>query len=243
MWKRIVKWWYLLPALFLLPTKAGGGSEPVDVIHKPGLQELGNILRSQGVPEDAIKFLQVIAGRESGGNVDVGLGPNDHPGRPPWLKKSRASSSAQDNEARAARAAYNRMEGEGTNFPGPPERWQFGSVGYFGNLIPYSRRHIKLEDPWDLARVSGSVAEGVANLRGLMNHTGFKQNPTWSALYAGWGGPGRMSDPQAIMKRRKFFIDRLRKLGMDTDFADQRPGPRNQIPSGKSIYAALKGQS
>ena len=216
------------------------GSEPVDKPSSGGLARIRELGARFGLPEDAIAFLQVIAQRESGGNVNVGLGPNDHPGRPNFLKDSRASRRLQDNEASAARKAYNRMSGEGTQFPGPKANWTFGSVGWFGNLVPYARRHIKLEDPWDLGRESGSFAEGVGNLRGLLGRSSAK---TWSHVYAGWGGPSRMSSETKVNARKDSFIERLRKLGLDQTIADRKPPRKNDLKSGKDIYQELKGEA
>ena len=125
--------------LALVAVATGGASEtgattgvrPSD----GGLDELVSIMTGARLPQDWQIFLAAVAWGESRWNSDVGLGPNDHPGRPPWLRPSRESRRLQEAEAKAALGAYRsnlyRLAG-----PWPEDRYTWGSGGLFGFLPP-----------------------------------------------------------------------------------------------------------
>ncbi len=249
MWKGVLDkmWGWVLGSLATVGivgiaagAKADEGSEPVEGPPSTGgMAKIHEMAAEAGVPDDIATFLTIIAHRESGGNHNVGLGPNDHPGRPPTMRRSRGKASAQQNEARAARAAYKRLSKK-HDFSFDRDRWTFGSAGYFGMLIPYVGAQLGYDvDPWLVVTPAGSFASGVAFLRGLMGFAGFRKHPTFLALYTGWGVPGRMASLAKIEKRRKSMDRRMRALGISPSFADRRPSSRSTIPKGRTVLARL----
>lgn len=107
-------------------------------------------------PEVFGALLEVQAWTESGFNPRASLGPNGHPGRPPWASVSKASAALQQGEARAARIAYQRNKAWCSLSPAPAEQWQFGSGGWFGLLPPNALAAVKP------SRAPGLIASGRA---------------------------------------------------------------------------------
>lgn len=227
-------------ALFLTSRTVTAGEPVTGPGSESGLGQIRELGDQAGLPPDVITFLQVIAYRESRGFVDVGLGPNDHPGRPTWLRPSKAPKSSQKNEARASTAEFRRLSKKNTY--AFPEHAKYGSGGWFGMLAAYVPHQLGYHvDPWIGTTPPGSLASGVSFMRGLMGYSGFKKRPTFDTLYAGWGGPPRMSSPAAINKRRKSFAKYLDKLGIPRSFMDRKVPSKSQWPKGRAVLATLGG--
>ncbi len=225
-----------------------GGASTGEPASPGGLQELEHIMGAAGLPEDWRIFLAAIAHRESKWHSNVGLGPNDHPGRPPWLRPSKSSARLQRGEAAAAcsayRSNYNRRFRQS---PWPEERYCFGSGGYFGMLPAYgvingfyaTPEMIPEVDPWAVADPIPSVVMAVGFARGLMRWRQFQQGGgTFAALAIGWGRPARMRNARTDHKRRQSFARHLRALGVDPSFMDRKV-PHLNLPKGGHLLALI----
>ena len=209
-------------------TNAGVGEPPTSA----GYNELVAAMNAAELPADWQAFLAATAYRESKFHNDVGLGPNDAPGRPPWLKDSKASAKAQANEARAACKAYNKNYEKWFKGSEYPEiQYCFGSGGWFGFLPAYgiisgfkaTPEYIRTINPWDVTDPYISVVMAVGFARGLMNWKQFKAGgSTWLALRIGWGKPGNMAKTNMSSKVRNNFGKQLAKVGVDPSFMDRK---------------------
>lgn len=212
------------------PDTSGGSAGEDEPEDQAGQAELRQLLQRAGLSEDWQTFFLATAGGESGWNNLVGLGPNDHPGRPPFFKPSKASEKLQRGEARAAKRAYDNNAKLFRDCPFPADRYTFGSGGYFG-LLPafglYAFRGTPLicTDPWDVSDPAVSVAMAVDFARRTM----LNRNPTsWLALRTGWGNPAKTNDKtrqQKVMDKPRGFGFQLDRLGVPRSFAEGKPTP------------------
>jgi hypothetical protein len=208
-----------------------GGSAGTDAgPDSAGLDQLRQLLARTGLSQDWQTFFQAVAGGESNWNNRVGLGPNDHAGRPPFLNASKASAGMQSAEARAALRAYENRQSLFASCDWPAARYTFGSAGWFG-LLPayglYAFRGTPLvcADPWDTADPAVSVVMAIDFARRTMQN----RNPTsWLALRTGWGWPARTNDPtqQArVMNKTRGLGFQLDRLGIARAWATEKPTP------------------
>jgi hypothetical protein len=225
---------------------AGAGEYPTGT----GYEDLRAVMDAAQLPADWQVFLAATALRESGWHTDVGLGPNDAPGRPPWMRASRASWAAQDNEASAAGKAYDKNVGLFAGSPYPRSRYAFGSGGWFGFLPAYgiisgfkqSPKMIAQIDPWAVCHPLVSVVMAVGFARGLMGWRQFDEGGgTWFALRIGWGKPGKMAQTASSPKTRASFAGHLATVGAAPSFMDRRPSPLTG-PTGAALLQLLEGR-
>ena len=217
-----------------------------------GLDDLEAAMDAAGLPDDWKIFLAATAYGESKWNTDVGLGPNDHPGRPPWMRPSKASAKLQNNEARAACKAYDKNAAKWfANSPWPPARYCFGSGGWFGFLPTYglisgfkaTPELIAQIDPWDVADPLVSLVMALGYARGLMRWKQFAAGGgTWLTLRVGWGRPANMSTAQSNAKVRAKFASHLAEIGVAPSWMDQRVPQLVGMPKGGQLLALLESQ-
>lgn len=205
-----------------------------------GLDELDAAMAAAGLPDDWQVFLAATAYGESRWHSDVALGPNNHPGRPPWLRQSRAGAKLQQAEAKAAAGAYDHNRAKFASSPFPEAHYTFGSAGYFGMLPAYgiingfraTPEVIARIDPWDIADPAVAVVMAVGFARGLMAWKQFAQGGgTWLTLRVGWGRPASMKGARRNARVRKIFAAHLHELGVDPSFMDRRVSPLD-VPKG-----------
>ncbi len=228
-------------------TNAGIGEAPTSA----GYNDLLAVMNAAELPADWQTFLTATAYRESKFHTDVGLGPNDAPGRPPWLRDSKASLAAQENEARGACKAYDKNYDKwfrDSKYPGI--RYCFGSGGWFGFLPAYgiisgfraTPEYIATVDPWDVADPIMSVVMAVGFARGLMKWKQFTAGGgTWLTLRIGWGKPGNMGKTASSPKIRQNFAEQLAKIGVDPDFMDRKVTTLT-IPKGGHLLTLIEGR-
>lgn len=226
---------------------SGGSGEPPS---SAGLDELRAVMDAAGLPQDWQTFLAATAYGESKWNNDVGLGPNDDPGRPPWLRPSKASEKLQDAEAKAACNAYRKNEDRFAGSPYPKARYCFGSGGFFGFLPVYgivsgfkaTPELIPEIDPWDVTDPIVSVVMAVGFARGLMKWKRFREGGgTWLALRVGWGNPSAMGGARTNDRVREKFGKHLQQLGVDPSFMDRKV-PALNVPKGGHLLDLLEAK-
>jgi len=207
-----------------------------------GLDELAAVMDAAHVPGDWQVFFAVIAYRESKWHSDVGLGPNNAPGRPPWLRDSKAPVRLREAEAAAACRGYERNRAKYfANAPWSAARYCWGSGGFFGLLPAFgvisgfraTPELIAQIDPWGVADPVVGFVMAVGFARGLMGWKQFRAGgSTWLALATGWGEPGKMGDRAAQDKRRKKFAEALDLLGVPRSFMDRQVSPLEILRAG-----------
>lgn len=223
----------------------GGGSAGDDTTTQDsaGLADMRAMLARSGLTVDWQTFLMATAGGESNWYSNVGLGPNNHPGRPPWLRPSKASANVQNAEARAAAKAYDRRASMFAGCTWPRDRYVFGSGGWFGmlptnGLYAFRGTSLVCTDPWAVADPAWSIVMAVDFARRTMQN----RNPTsWLALRTGWGWPARTNNAQQqdkVMNKRRGLGYQLDRLGVPRSWAQGKPTPLPpRDPAG--LYARL----
>jgi hypothetical protein len=240
-----------LAALVLVASSSGGsGGAQGEGPSSAGLVDMRGVMAAASLPEDWQIFLAAVAWGESKWHNDVGLGPNDHPGRPPWCRPSNASAALQRVEADAAAAMYRRNRSRFAGSPWPPERYTWGSGGWFG-LLPTvgvingfyaTPEWIPQVDPWDVCDPVVSVVMAVGLARGLTRWEQFGAGGgTWLALRVGWGRPGSMDSADAHARMRGKFGEALDALGVPASFMDRRPSSLQQLPKGAGLLRLIEG--
>lgn len=217
-----------------------------------GLDDLEAAMGAAGLSDDWKIFLAATAYGESKWNTDVGLGPNDHPGRPPWLRPSKASAKLKNNEAKAACKAYNKNAAKWfANSPWPAARYCFGSGGWFGFLPTYglisgfkaTPALVSQIDPWDVTDPLVSLVMALGYARGLMRWKQFKAGgATWLTLRVGWGRPGNMAKAATNAKIRAKFATHLAELGVDPSWMDRKVPQLTGMPKGAQLLGLLESQ-
>ena len=213
-----------------------------------GLSTLQGAMDRVGLGADWQAFLAAKSYGESRWNPRVSLGPNDHPGRPPWAARSKSSSSLQAAEARAARIAYERNLARYEGSPYDPERYQFGSGGLFG-LLPsnalatFRGTDLIHQDPWLVFDPESAMVMALGYARGLMRWKQWRNSPqTWLTLAVGWASPGAMDNPNGSTYAR--VSKRLEKnyaaAGLDPAWIHRRVSALD-LPSSADRWRALKG--
>jgi hypothetical protein len=172
------------------------------------------------------KFLILVARGESGWNPLVGLGdPSLFPaGTKPNTK---ASAGAQENEARAARVAFERhaADFEACGIGHSEQDFGFGSGGWFG-MLPANGIWQLRDTPfrcWPPAAVfdpARALTMAIAFARGLQGWDGFKANPTVYNLRAGWGIPTSMGNNVAAERIAK-YRKHAQESGLPSSFVDE----------------------
>jgi len=238
-------------ALVGLVIVAGSGGNAAIGEHpdSAGYNDLLAAMEAADLPDDWQVFLAATAYRESKWHNDVGLGPNDAPGRPPWFRDSKAGPKTQANEAKAACRAYEKnFDKWFRNSPYPAARYCFGSGGWFGLLPAYgvisgfkaTPELIPQIDPWDVSDPLVSLVMAIGLARGLMNWQQFEEGGgTWLALRIGWGNPSAMDEAQSKLDIRKSFGEQLGILDVPPSFMDRRPSPLT-IPKGGHLLELLE---
>lgn len=216
-----------------------------------GLEDLEAVMGAAQLPDDWQIFLAAVAYGESKWHTDVGLGPNSHPGRPPWLRPSKASAKAQDAEAKAACKAYDRNADRFANSPYPRARYCFGSGGWFG-LLPANAivsgfkaapAMLAQIDPWDITDPIVSLVMALGYARGLMNWDKFHAGGgTWLAMRVGWGNPSAMAKAPYNTKVAKKLAAALSQLGVDPSFMYRQPSSLDGFPRGADLLLYLEGR-
>lgn len=229
---------------------SGGGSggasgEPPDAA---GLTDMRAIMDAAALPDDWQIFLAAVAWGESKWHSDVALGPNDHPGRPPWCRRNRESLSLQNAEANAAASIY-RSNAHRLGDRWPAARYSFGSGGWFG-LLPAvgvingfyaTPAWIPEVDPWDVCDPVVSVVMAVGLARGLTRWQQFSDGGgTWLALRVGWGRPGSMGSASKQAATRNKFGEALDALGVSRAFMDRRPSSLGSFPKGAYLLQRIE---
>jgi len=231
------------------PTGGSGAANDAPIA-EAGLGDLVAVMDAAQLPEDWQIFLAAVAWGESRWNSDVGLGPNDHPGRPPWLRRSKASAGLQRAEAKAALRAYRHNANRFAGSPWPEDRYTWGSGGYFGMLPAYAvingfaatPQWIPQIDPWDVTDPIVSVVCAVGFARGLMRWRQFKQGGgTWLALRVGWGRPGSMASKGRQNQVRPKLARALAELGVPESFM-YRKVPQLTIPKGAALLSLIEAR-
>lgn len=235
--------------LVLVASAGGSGGAQGEAPDAGGLQDMRAIMEAAALPEDWQIFLAAVAWGESRWNSDVALGPNDHPGRPPWCRPSRASESLQHTEAAAARELYESNRSRFAGSPWPAERYTFGSGGYLGLLPPVgiingfyaTPEWIPQIDPWDVCDPVVSVVMGVGLARGLSRWDAFRKGGgTWLVLRVGWGRPGSMSSASKQQAMRAKFGEALDALGVSRSFMDRKVSSLGDFPKGAHLLQRIE---
>ena len=217
-----------------------------------GLGDLEAAMEAARLPEDWKIFLAATSYGESKWNTDVGLGPNNHPGRPPWLRPSKAAAKTQDNEARAACKAYNKNASKWfADSPWPAARYCFGSGGWFGFLPAYglisgfkaTPELVSQIDPWAVTDPLVSLVMALGYARGLMRWKQFKAGgATWLTLRVGWGRPGSMSTAKSNKKVRAKFAKHLAEIGVPASWMDRKVTNLVDVPKAGYLLSLLESQ-
>jgi len=237
-------------ALLLAP-KAGGDS-PTPIVDPSletadGFELIVEYSDRAGIPDDWRDFLLAKAWIESRGNPLRGRGITD--GAPKNAQMIESSS-----EASAAGKAYDRQVERGAIVGSVWGRksWSFGSGGLFAmlpaNAVVVAYRGTDLQgvaeayDPWSVFEPRKAIALAVAYNQSLRKWAGFKADPTWENLHAGWRAPGNMGDPQSVgyQKSAENFREALAAVGLPASFAKKRVRFED-VPSAVDIYLALNG--
>jgi len=217
-----------------------------------GLNDLEAAMDAADLPEDWQIFFAATSYGESKWHTDVGLGPNSHNGRPPWLRESKASKKLQTNEAKAACRAYEKNAAKWfAQSPWPKSRYCFGSAGWFGFLPTYglisgfkaTPELVAQIDPWDVTDPLVSLVMAIGYARGLMRWKQFtKGGATWLTLRVGWGRPGSMSTARTNAKIRKKFAAHLDELGVPASWMDRKVTSLSGLPKGGQLLALLESR-
>ena len=172
-------------------------------------------------------FFEATALNESGFNNLRGLGiPSEFPS---WASPNEgASFQTQQNEADAAKRAYDRNKDKLAECGWPASRYTFGSGGWFAllpaNAVMQARgTSLKCVDPWDVFDPATSVVLAIGMARNLQNWNNFKSVPTFGNLRLGWGNPSRMGKADKLREAKaksKGFAARLGELGFDPAYFD-----------------------
>lgn len=209
-----------------------------------GYEELESVLQKADLSEDWKIFLLATAWGESKWNSDVGLGPNDAVGRPPWLQPSTMSGSLQRSEAQAAKIAYDRNKDRlGNAYPESMYTW--GSGGYFG-LLPANAVYAGFGkssgvNPWGVAEPDTSVVMAMGFAKRLMGWNAFRLGgSTWLTLRTGWGDPGSMADVDAKSEMGRKFDRALDALGVPRSWKYTQVKPYRG-PLGFELLAVIEG--
>ena len=199
------------------------------------------------LPDDWRDFLLAKAWIESRGNPLKGRGTSE--GAP-----SNADIVQSASEAKAAAQAYDRQVEKGaiSNSPWGRKSWSFGSGGLWAllpaNAIVVAYRGTELQgvaeayDPWSVFDPKRAIALAIAYNLGLSRWQGFRSNPTWENMHAGWRAPGNMGDPGSAgyQKSAANFREALAAMGIPASFADKRVN-FDGVPSAVQVYLALNG--
>ena len=97
-------------------------------------------------------------------------------------------------------------------------------------------------DPWSVFEPKKAIALAIAYNRSLAKWQGFKGDPTWENLHAGWRAPANMGDPgsTAYQKSAANFREALAAVGIPQSFANKRVSFEN-VPDAVQVYLALNG--
>ena len=212
-----------------------------------GQAQLRTAMERLQLPADWQAYLGATAYGESRFNSRVALGPNNHPGRPPWAKESKASTRLQNGEARASAKAYERNAERFAGSPYPPARYQFGSGGMFAFLPPNALAVFRGSDlinldPWMVFDTETSLVMALGYSRGLMRWPQWRNSPqTWLTLRVGHALPGAMDKPngETYARIRRKFGRHLEAIGVDPGFMDRRV-PILDYPSSAELWRELK---
>ena len=167
---------------------------------------------------------------------------------------SNAHIVISSGEATAAGKAYERESVRGAIVGSVWGRksWSFGSGGLFAmlpaNAVVIAYRGTELQgvaeayDPWSVFEPKKAIALAIAYNRSLSKWQGFKSDPTWENLHAGWRAPGNMGDPGSTgyQKSAANFREALAAVGIPQSFASKRVN-FDGVPSAVQIYLALNG--
>lgn len=243
-------WWTIPIALVagvaVLAAASSSDASGLDVEDRPGLARVAELGEAAELPPDAVTFLTAVAWSESRGNRLASLGPNDHPGRPPWATKSRAPRARQDREAARSAAAFDRVFGR-RSMPFPRDRYTYGGGGWGGLLPTYAVNILGTDfDPWDAVHGEApGFAATVGFMRGLMRYDGFKANPTFLTLWAGRGSPTTIGTAARNAKKRKGFLRALREVGVSNPsaFMNRRVPARDTWPTAAQVLSRLGGDA
>ena len=212
---------------------SGGGGVPPSGPEQQGYARIRELGVLAGLAPAYRDFLVFCAYGESRGNNLVGLGiPARYPPwtktHADWLAKGKpAPSTAQSNEAKAARTGYNNNKAWLAGC-WPEDFYTFGSGGWFGllpssGLAVFRNTALACQHPWSIFDPATSVIMAMGFIRRLRGWSQFKANPTMLALRVGWGAPSKMNDSAWLTERRQRYRTHASALGLPVSFLDQVP--------------------
>jgi len=189
-------------------------------------------LEEAGLHPYWIVFFEAMAANESNFKEWVGLGkPELYPegtvpsqNHPEWRK---------ENEHQAAIRAYERNIERYEDCGYAPERYTFGSGGWFA-LLPanglraFDGTDLQCLDPYSVFDPAASVVMAIEMVRRLMRWSGWKKAPTFANLRAGLKNPAEMGDPEAIhqiVHKTKGLLYRYNQIGANPALIDMTPPP------------------
>ncbi len=237
-------------ALLVASPSSGDSPRPIvdpSLENADGYELIVEYAEQAGIPADWRDFLLAKAWIESRGNPLKGRGITD--GAP-----SNAQIVISSSEATAAGKAYDRQIERGAIVGSVWGRksWSFGSGGLFAmlpaNAVVVAYRGTELQgvaeayDPWSVFEPRKAIALAIAYNRSLSKWQGFKSDPTWENMHAGWRAPGNMGDPgnAGYQKSAENFREALAAVGIPQSFASKRVN-FDGVPSAVQIYLALNG--
>jgi hypothetical protein len=200
-----------------------------------------------GLPSDWRDFLLAKAWIESRGNPLRGRGTSD--GAP---KNAQIVEDA--SEARAAGNAYDRQIEKGAIVGSVWGRksWSFGSGGLWAmlpaNAVVVAFRNTELQgvaeayDPWAVFEPRKAIALALGYSVSLLRWQGYRDNPTWETLHAGWRSPATMSNPggAGYQKSAANLAAAISAMGLPSNFAQRTP-TTSGLPSAVELYLRLNG--
>ena len=237
-------------ALLVASPSSGDSPRPIvdpSLENADGYELIVEYAAQAGIPDDLRDFLLAKAWIESRGNPLRGRGTTD--GAP-----SNAQIVISSSEAAAAGKAYDRQVERGAIVGSVWGRksWSFGSGGLFAmlpaNAVVVAYRDTELQgvaeayDPWSVFEPRKAIALAIAYNRSLSRWQGFKSDPTWENLHAGWRAPGNMGKPESIgyQKSAANFREALAAMGLPASFASRRVR-FDKVPSAVQVYLTLNG--
>jgi len=236
----------------LLLASPAGGDDPRPIVDPSlegadGYELIVEYAERGSLPDDWRDFFLAKAWIESRGNPLKGRGDPDK-------APKNADIVSSTIEARAAAKAYDRQVERGAIVGSPWGRssWSFGSGGLWAllpaNAVVVAYRGTDLQglaeayDPWSVFDPRRALPLAVGYNRSLMNWAGFKANPTWRNLHAGWRAPGNMGKPESVgyQKSNENLMEALRAMGIPESFADRKVSLAG-VPDPVTLYLALNG--
>jgi hypothetical protein len=237
-------------ALLVASPSSGDSPRPIvdpSLENADGYELIVEYAEQAGIPDDWRDFLLAKAWIESRGNPLKGRGITD--GAP-----SNAQIVSSSSEAAAAAKAYDRQVERGAIVGSVWGRksWSFGSGGLFAmlpaNAVVVAYRGTDLQgvaeayDPWSVFEPKKAIALAIAYNRSLAKWQGFRSDPTWENLHAGWRAPGNMGSPGSTgyQKSAANFREALAAMGLPASFASKRVN-FDGVPDAVQVYLALNG--